>query len=341
MEKYLDLEGLQYLCGKMKKELDGKQKRLTGQPGQLIGLDEQGARALVITSGRNVALEQGSSKLTIHALVPGKNLLDNWYFLAPINQRGQTEYSNTDLVYTIDRWLCGRANLKLNPAGAFISWNGSNESCCLMQRISGASLPYGTVVTASLLTNIGLQTFTCTLTSGMAAVGGITSDGSLNILHRNGNFEFAIQTTATEFRTLIAAKLELGSQQTLAHKEGDIWVLNDPPPDPTLELLTCQRYYWQSGKPFVLCNYYDANYGLSDVNFPVQMISIPACTITSVNGTMGVLSDWAMSFDTDIKVCVNRGGLCEAGFSGINTSGVKVFDVGRKYSFKVIADANL
>ena len=40
----------------------------------------------------------------------------------------------------------------------------------------------------------------------------------------------------------IAAKLELGTVQTLAHKEGDTWVLNDPPPDPALELAKCQRY---------------------------------------------------------------------------------------------------
>ena len=39
-----------------------------------------------------------------------------------------------------------------------------------------------------------------------------------------------------------AAKLELGPVQTLAHKEGDTWVLNDPPPNKALELAKCQRY---------------------------------------------------------------------------------------------------
>ena len=40
-----------------------------------------------------------------------------------------------------------------------------------------------------------------------------------------------------------AAKLELGSQQTLAHQDAaGNWVLNDPPPDKTLELAKCQRY---------------------------------------------------------------------------------------------------
>lgn len=54
--------------------------------------------------------------------------------------------------------------------------------------------------------------------------------------------------------SIVAVKLELGSEQTLAHKEGDTWVLNDPPPDPALELEKCQRYfervYLNTGFPF-------------------------------------------------------------------------------------------
>ena len=44
--------------------------------------------------------------------------------------------------------------------------------------------------------------------------------------------------------TILAAKLELGTHQTLAHQDAaGNWVLNDPPPDKALELLKCQRYY--------------------------------------------------------------------------------------------------
>ena len=55
---------------------------------------------------------------------------------------------------------------------------------------------------------------------------------------------------------IIAAKLELGPVQTLAHKEGDTWVLNDPPPNKALELLKCQRYSFvindiTSRRPFI------------------------------------------------------------------------------------------
>lgn len=42
---------------------------------------------------------------------------------------------------------------------------------------------------------------------------------------------------------ILAVKLELGDQQTLAHQDASgSWVLNDPPPDRTLELLKCRRY---------------------------------------------------------------------------------------------------
>ena len=52
-------------------------------------------------------------------------------------------------------------------------------------------------------------------------------------------------SAATEWPTITiqAAKLELGTVQTLAHQDDfGNWVLNDPPPDKTLELLKCQRY---------------------------------------------------------------------------------------------------
>ena len=49
-------------------------------------------------------------------------------------------------------------------------------------------------------------------------------------------------TLGTSF-DVMAVKLELGDHQTLAHQDASgSWVLNDPPPDRTLELLKCRRY---------------------------------------------------------------------------------------------------
>lgn len=43
---------------------------------------------------------------------------------------------------------------------------------------------------------------------------------------------------------ILAAKLELGPTQTLAHREGDKWVLNEVP-NYGEQLRRCQRYYYQ------------------------------------------------------------------------------------------------
>ena len=52
------------------------------------------------------------------------------------------------------------------------------------------------------------------------------------------------QAWIMEGETLLAAKLELGPVQTLAHQDASgNWVLNDPPPNKALELLKCQRYF--------------------------------------------------------------------------------------------------
>ena len=82
MEKFLNLEGLDYVCGKLRSDLSGKQAVLTGQLGQTVGFDAAGA----------AIAQNGWSN---------PNLLDNWYFRNPVNQRELAEYGEG---YTIDRW---------------------------------------------------------------------------------------------------------------------------------------------------------------------------------------------------------------------------------------------
>lgn len=88
----------------------------------------------------------------------------------------------------------------------------------------------------------------------------------------------------------IAAKLELGSVQTLAHKEGDTWVLNDPPPDLALELAKCQRYYYRcTGWHYLLKNW-SANSQTVTIDFPTIMRAAPAITLVSGNGTEEIIT---------------------------------------------------
>ena len=65
MEKYLDLEGLKHLYGRIKMELDGKQDQLAGQSGQLVGFREDGVSALSITAGDRIKLARSAGGLEI------------------------------------------------------------------------------------------------------------------------------------------------------------------------------------------------------------------------------------------------------------------------------------
>jgi hypothetical protein len=71
-----------------------------------------------------------------------------------------------------------------------------------------------------------------------------------------GVFVNTYHSSINDSITISAAKLELGTQQTLAHQDSSgNWVLNDPPPNYALELAKCQRYQIE------LANKADNKYG--------------------------------------------------------------------------------
>lgn len=177
------------------------------------------------------------------------NLLDNWYFGRPVNQRGQTEYTGN--AYYIDRWR---------------SWDGDSASLSVVSggiKIAGTLYQYfepavfeelwGKTVAISLLLADGtLYTdyfalkradwYTVPIKAhGLNSVQfGINNN---NFGNANNNF-LRVQpaTIGTLSDTILAAKLELGPTQTLAHREGDKWVLNEVP-DYGGQLRRCQRYF--------------------------------------------------------------------------------------------------
>jgi len=77
--------------------------------------------------------------------------------------------------------------------------------------------------------------------------------------------------------TIIAAKLELGSHQTLAHQDADgNWVLNDPPPNKALELAKCQRYQIFGANTLAMHEASDAKGCYCYMSLPVTMRAKPA-----------------------------------------------------------------
>lgn len=138
------------------------------------------------------------------------NLLDNWYFAYPVNQRNVS--GTIDAVgYFLDRW-------KLVSGSVTIGSNGITLNGTIAQILETA---VGTDVTASALTTEGV------------------------VVASYDNNSKTISLTGTG-QTFVAAKLELGTQQTLAHQENGVWVLNEIP-DYGEQLARCQRHQLRVG----------------------------------------------------------------------------------------------
>lgn len=168
------------------------------------------------------------------------NLLDNWYFPDPINQRGQTEYDvNSGQSYCIDRWLFHGDVFTLSGDGLSFSRSGDYIFQRLEPKVRGAL--HGKQITLSVLTDRGLSSGTITYISDASSAISVFKDLYVRCeINSQHNPVFYNLDNSCRF---IAAKLELGGRQTLARQENGEWVLNDPPPNYQQELVKCQRYY--------------------------------------------------------------------------------------------------
>lgn len=169
------------------------------------------------------------------------NLLDNWYFVNPVNQGGQTEY--TAAGYTVDRW-------KLDIGGAVTLEDG----CICLKKTGTYWGEYfndfdqfiGMTLTGSVLLSDG------TLRTGSFVYNGSLNQGQIFFSFELGFYILRLSSSLTqcEINSLVdnvkikAVKLELGPTQTLAHLENGNWVLNEIPVYSD-QLARCQRYMLQ------------------------------------------------------------------------------------------------
>lgn len=177
------------------------------------------------------------------------NLLDNWYFANPVNQRGQTAYSGA--VYGIDRWKGSNASSAYTLAADGTVFTSKNLR--FDQLLEHPEQYVGRQLTFSVLIpeNTGTATFYAarivsgthaTVVSGDAGFTGLMS-GTFEVPEGFEGVRFFTTSSFTGTVTVAAAKLELGTRQTLAHQDAQgNWVLNELP-DKEAELLKCQRYY--------------------------------------------------------------------------------------------------
>lgn len=168
------------------------------------------------------------------------NLLDNWYFAGggsqsgagkfPINQRGLTTYPTVDTT-TIDRWILRQGSLTIPSSNDCIKFTR------IEQHIDDGLFNQliGKLITFSILTaNNKLYSYTSVASSGNWLATTPTGYSFVGWGH-------TVQITDSNAVGVVAVKVELGDTQTLAHKEGTSWVLNELP-NYYDELAKCQKY---------------------------------------------------------------------------------------------------
>ena len=185
------------------------------------------------------------------------NLLDNWYFQDSVNQRNVSGTIDT-VGYFLDRW-------KLVSGSATVGSNGITLNGTIVQILETA---VSTDVTASAL----------------------TTEGIVNASYDSSSKTFYLNGTG---QTFVAAKLELGTQQTLAHQDDNgVWVLNEIP-DYGEQLRRCQRYLyafnfedWSSVGTYWGKGTNSTEIELYNLTFPVTMRVKPSVKMLRVYDTV-------------------------------------------------------
>lgn len=221
------------------------------------------------------------------------NLLDNWYFANPVNQRGQTDY--TEAEYTIDRW---RSVLRVTIASNLITLQASGTFSQFAQtfelQLAGKIVTMSMLIRAHSNHNVGLllydyanykaysPNFNAVPTANQWLLVSTSFRVADDAPDRLTFIFYPDQTDAGDQTVdILAAKLELGSTQTLAHQDaGGNWILNEIP-DYGEQLRRCQRYFvnfnpykmnWFAMPPAVSSNTTQA---YSSVTLPVAMRAQP------------------------------------------------------------------
>lgn len=247
-------------------------------------------------AGDNISIS--GSVIATKAFPCNPNLLDNWYFGKPVNQRGQTEYTGGG--YAVDRWKIGDgvtatvANGALNISYSTPGWN-------LVEPLDNMLVP-GVTYTLSCIYKASVNPIRLVVAWGDSQffyneASPISDDWALaqitGTIPANATISFnqvviqSIGSSAGDF-SLKAVKLELGSQQTLAHQENGAWVLNEIPRFSD-QLAECQRYLipinnWTR----VRASYYSGTALFFAVPIPSTMRTTPA--ILDPSGALAVQS---------------------------------------------------
>ena len=154
------------------------------------------------------------------------NILHNWDFRNPVNQRGVSGLVTNGL-YGFDRWISHEGDTYFNPSNIALSAGGAIE-----QRIEGVLLAGKTVTVSILTSENGIEFASGVFPSSTGTV--VLTVSPLTITLGHGGTYMFIRVKTSSARYIQAIKLELGTVSTLAY---------DPPMEYGTELTKCQRYF--------------------------------------------------------------------------------------------------
>lgn len=242
---------------------------------------------------------------------PGSNpnLLVNWYFSAPINQRGQTTYIGNE-IYTVDRWRVYNSSstgkVQVTASGVTVSNSSGTSEVQFYQDLDTDASKLSANMTLSAMVDDHLITVTFSMPPYGYSCSKNTDDNNGFISFRNAfgrlTVMFGVKNGAS--KTIQAIKLEFGDQQTLAHQDASgNWVLNDPPPNKALELAKCQRYYQRYGPDSGVCAIFTAISNTNNTVYIPTPVTMRANPAVSIKGTCNIYlhdgtvesTDWAYS----------------------------------------------
>ena len=231
----------------------------SGPKGEKGEKGDTGAAAPVYAAGDNIRISGGV--ISTQAFPCAPNLLRNWYFGRPVNQRGVSGTIST-AGYFLDGWKLVSGSVTIGTDG--ITLNGT-----MAQVLEDA--PVGTV-TATVLTE-----------AGVVPVG-----------YDSTTKTFTVTAAGTK---LIAAKLEQGDVQTLARLEYGAWVLNQLP-DYGAELARCQRYLVPLASDLVQAVIIGTGIIFFFVPLPVTMRATPTIVVNDfkVRSVMGGTDQTGFTF---------------------------------------------
>ena len=243
------------------------------------------------------------------------NILHNWDFRNPVNQRGLAVYVNdtATIAYTIDRWFARRGTLSVQPNFVRLTKSSAAMSPQILQRLEFSSLYAGMIATISVMINN--QVFFNTITLPTSNSSGSTLVQLCDLLiagawrNTNGSIDVfismadgALQNTSVDIQ---AVKFEMGTSSTLT---------NDPQMDFGKELAICQRFYEKSysinippgsvsiaGRELARTNNQVLNH--LEIFFPYRVAkrANPALSIFSIDGTPGAVSGMLNTVTTGVR----------------------------------------